>query len=235
MTIVMYERVGLEQRRPSPFSWRIRYALTHKGLDVEYRPTRFADVETITRLSGQRFVPIIVDGSTVIHDSWRIATYLEERFPNRPALFGDDTARAGARFINLWSDTLLVTLRRLIYADFVWCLAPEDRAYFRESREKELGQALEAACTDRPKWQTRVETVCRPLERLLAEQDFLAEDQPRYSDYIVFSVFQWARLGSPHDVVKPETALDRWRSRMIALFDGLADKFPPYPLDRRET
>jgi hypothetical protein len=47
----------------------------------------------------------------------------------------------------------------------------------------------------------------------------------------VFSVFQWARLGSPHDVVKPETALDRWRSRMIGLFDGLADKFPPYPID----
>ena len=234
MTLVMYERVGFEHRRPSPFSWRIRYALTHKGPEVEYRPTRFADVETIKRLSGQPFVPILVDGATVVHDSWRIATYLEDRFPERPALFGDEAARAGTRFLNLWADTLLVTLRRLMYADFVWCLAPEDRAYFRASREQELGQTLEAACADRPKWQARFDTVCRPLERLLAEQEFLAGGHPRYSDYIVFSVFQWARLGSPHDVVKPDTALDRWRSRMIALFDGLADKFPPYPTDRRE-
>src|SRR5262245_61476054 len=60
MTIVMYERVGFEGRRPSPFSWRIRYALTHKGVDIEYRPVRFADVDTIKRLSGQHFVPIIV-------------------------------------------------------------------------------------------------------------------------------------------------------------------------------
>src|ERR1700677_3467199 len=104
MTIVMYERVGFEQRRPSPFSWRIRYALTHKGLDVEYRPTRFADVETIKQLSGQHLVPIIVDGSTIVYDSWRIATYLEDKFPDRPALFGGDAAQAGARLINLWSD-----------------------------------------------------------------------------------------------------------------------------------
>jgi glutathione S-transferase len=89
----MYERVGFERRRPSPFSWRTRYALTHKGLDVEYRPTGFADVETIKRLSGQHLVPIIVDRTTVVHDSWRIATYLEDKFPDRPALFGGDAAR----------------------------------------------------------------------------------------------------------------------------------------------
>jgi len=48
----------------------------------------------------------------------------------------------------------------------------------------------------------------------------------------VFSVFQWARLGSPRDVVAPGTALAEWRSRMIKLFDGLADKFPGYPKER---
>ena len=59
MPIIMYERVGFEGRRPSPFSWRIRYALTHKGVEVDYRPVRFADVEIIKQLSGQHFVPII--------------------------------------------------------------------------------------------------------------------------------------------------------------------------------
>ena len=29
MTLVMYERLGFQERRPSPFSWRIRYAIAH--------------------------------------------------------------------------------------------------------------------------------------------------------------------------------------------------------------
>jgi hypothetical protein len=49
----MYERIGLDGRRPSPFSWRIRYALAHKGVEVDYKPTRFADVGIIRELSGQ--------------------------------------------------------------------------------------------------------------------------------------------------------------------------------------
>ena len=53
MTLIMYEHIGFEERRPSPFSWRIGYALKHKGAPVEYRTVRFADVETIRSLSGQ--------------------------------------------------------------------------------------------------------------------------------------------------------------------------------------
>jgi glutathione S-transferase len=72
--LVFHERVGLEGRCISPFSWRIRYALAHKGLDPEVRPTRFADVERIRALSGQELVPILEDGDRVVHDSWAIAS-----------------------------------------------------------------------------------------------------------------------------------------------------------------
>jgi glutathione S-transferase len=59
MPLIFHERVGLDGRRISPFSWRIRYALAHKGLDAEVIPTRFADVGRIRALSGQDLVPII--------------------------------------------------------------------------------------------------------------------------------------------------------------------------------
>jgi hypothetical protein len=36
--------------------------LMHKGLEVDCRPARFADVQTIERISGQHLAPIIVDG-----------------------------------------------------------------------------------------------------------------------------------------------------------------------------
>jgi len=87
MTLTMYERIGHKGRRPSPFSWRIRYALAHKGAEPEFRHVRFADVETIRALSGQHFVPIVPDGSRVVHDSWNIACYIDERFPDKPSLF----------------------------------------------------------------------------------------------------------------------------------------------------
>jgi glutathione S-transferase len=231
MPIVMYERIGFEGRRPSPFSWRIRYALMHKGADVEYLPTRFADVGTIEKLSRQKLVPIIVDGTRVVNDSWNIARYLEEKYPDRPTLFGDESAQAATRFLNIWSDTVLMPIiRRLISADFLEVLVPEDRPYFRASREAAFGQTLEAAAAARPELLAQLEVAWLPVERLLGEQEFIAGREPRYGDYIFFSVLQWARLGNPHDIVKAGTSIARWRSHMSALFDGLADRFPSYPM-----
>ena len=105
----MYERIGADGRRPSPFSWRIRYALAHKGVPVEFRHVRFADVETIRALSGQHFVPVVTDGDRVIHDSWNIACHLEDRFPERPSLFAGSGGRGLARLVNHWSATVLGT------------------------------------------------------------------------------------------------------------------------------
>jgi len=236
MSLILYERIGHEGRRPSPFSWRIRYALRHKNVDVEYIPMRFADVEAIRRLSGQHMVPVLVDDGRVIHDSWRIAIHLEEQFADRPALFGSDTARSMARFINVWSDTVLApALRRVIYADFVWCLDAGDRAYFRQTRERDLGMTLEEACADHAAGLATFRRALAPLERTLGEQAFIGGTGPTYVDYVVFSVLQWARLGCPRDVLVHGSAVHAWREQMIGLFDRLADMFPGYPTDHAET
>ncbi len=144
MVLIFHERVGLDGRRISPFSWRIRYALAHKGLDPDVVPTRFADVARIRALSGQDLVPIIEDDGHVVHDSWSIACHLEDRYPDRPSLFGGAAGRGAARLINVWSDTVLGrAMRPQIYADFIRCIDPGDRAYFRRSRETQLGMTLE--------------------------------------------------------------------------------------------
>ena len=59
-------------------------------------------------------------------------------------------------------------------------------------------------------------------------------DAPAYVDYVVFSVFQWARVGSPRDVLSDAAKMDAmrdWRARMVALFGGLGDRFAFYPVD----
>ena len=236
MGLIFHERVGLEGRRISPFSWRIRYALAHKGLEPEVVPTRFADVDRIRALSGQHFVPIIEDDGHVVHDSWAIACHLEDRYPRNPPLFGGAIGRGATRLVNLWSDhTLAPALRCQIYGDFVWCIDPDDRAYFRSSREAVLGRTLEDYSAERERMLPAFHDAAAPLERTLSEQTFLAGEAPAYVDYIVFSVFQWARIGSPRDVLTDPTKLSAvraWRSRMIALYDNLGDRFAGYPANR---
>jgi glutathione S-transferase len=230
MTVIMYERIGHQERRPSPFSWRIYYALAHKSIDVEFRQVRFADVETIRGLSGQDKVPIILDGDRVIHDSWTIAQHLETRFPEYPSLFGGNVGQGLTRHINLWSDVILgAAIRRLIAADFIYCLAPEDRAYYRSSREAQFGCTLEAYCKDRDRWLGELAATIAPLEQTLSEQPFLAGTDPAYADYVVFSAFQYARLGSPLELLPNGTAMRHWRDAIAAKFDRLGDRFPAYP------
>jgi len=236
MGLIFHERVGLDGRRISPFSWRIRCALAHKRLDPQVIPTRFADVARIRTLSGQHFVPIIEHDGQVVHDSWTIACHLEDRSPDRPSLFGGPAGRGAARLVNIWSDTVLArSMRQQIYADFIWCIDPVDRAYFRQSREAQLGMTLEAYGAGRDQTLPAFLEACAPLERTLSEQKFLAGDAPAYVDYVIFSVFQWARIGSPRDVLADTAttpALRYWRARMVALYGGLGDRFAGYPQDR---
>jgi glutathione S-transferase len=222
MSLIVYERVGHNGCQPSPFSWRTRYALAHKELDAEYWPTRFCDVETIQKLSGQRLVPILIDGHTVVNDSWNIATYLEERFPDRPSLFGDSASRAVTRLVNHWADTTFhLPLRMLIFPDFIGCLCPEDRDYFLRSREKEFGMTVEQVRGQGARWRKEFETACLPLERLLGEQEFIRGHSPRYADYIVFSNFLQAHACGHTDLLRPGSPIARWRMRMFDAFETL--------------
>jgi glutathione S-transferase len=54
------------------------------GLGLEYRTERVpylrAGRAEIEELTGQRRVPVLVDGEEVIHDSKRIAEYLKWRY-----------------------------------------------------------------------------------------------------------------------------------------------------------
>jgi glutathione S-transferase len=191
---------------------------------------RFADVETIRALSGQHFVPIVTDGDRVIHDSWNIACYLEDQFPDRPSLSHGAGGRGVARLLNHWSDaTLGAAIRRLIAADFILCLDAGDRAYYRSSREAVFGCSLEEHCADRSRWLAEFAAVIAPLERTLAEQPYFAGAAPGYVDYILFSVFQYARLGCPDEFLAEGTALRRWRDGLVQAFDGLGELYPRYP------
>lgn len=93
MTILLYDLVGRDSTRPfSPHCWKVAMAVAHKGLDISTVPTRFLEVPAVEG-GVSKTVPVIRDGETVLADSFAIALYLDEAYPDRPTLFGVKAAR----------------------------------------------------------------------------------------------------------------------------------------------
>jgi glutathione S-transferase len=229
MAITMYDLCGAESdRRFSPFCWRTRMALAHKGLEVETIPWRFTEKHKLPAPNAGR-VPVIVDSGRVVHDSTAIADYLEDRYADRLSLFGGETGRALTRFVQNWTDTVVLNnLIRLVLLDIHSHLGPEDQAYFRQDREKRFGAALEEVVRDREARLPAFRASLDPLRRTVERQDFVCGKAPAYADYVVFGAFQWARAISRFELLEAGDPVRTWRSRMLDLFGGLARRVPAY-------
>jgi glutathione S-transferase len=218
----LYDLAGAEpDRRFSPYCWRAKLALAHKELEFDTIPWRFTEKDTIA-FSGQGRVPVLVDGGRVVSDSWAIANYLEDTYPERPSLFGGAGGRALGRFVNSWADAVMLpALIRLVLLDIHAHVHEKDRAYFRASREKRFGVKLEEFCADRERHLPAFRQSLEPVRLTLRSQPYLAGEAPAYADYIVFGGFQWARCISPFKLLEPDDPVAQWRARMLDLFGGM--------------
>lgn len=253
MQRLLYDLAGADPaRRFSPYCWRIRLALAHKGLPVETVPWRFIDKKAIAA-SGQGRVPVLVDGEHWIADSWDIACYLEDTYPDYPSLFGgaavgepgvggpvdggrgggepgsDNTAaRALNQYFSILGDQLVSGIFRFVARDIFDLLDAPNQAYYRESREQRVGMTLEALVADRAARLPAFRDSLAPLRLTLKKQAFLGGKQPLYADYAVFGAFQWARCVSPFKLLAEDDPMRLWRDRLLNAYDGLARGVPAF-------
>ena len=229
MPLKLYELVGTEPSRPfSPFCWRTRMALAHKGLSAETIPWCFTE-KTAIAPHGSEKVPVLLDGDSAVVDSWTIANYLEDTYPDRPSLFGGEGGRAMARMLNWWGDVVVIGgMFPLIVADIVGHLRPVDQVYFRQTREARFGKPLEEVTAARDGHVEGFRKSLDPMRLTLKTQPFLGGAAPNYADYIVFGGFQWARATSPFALLKPADPVHAWRETMLDAFDGMARQSPGY-------
>lgn len=195
MKRILYELAAADENlRFSPYCWRIRLALAHKNLPYETRPVRFTDKEIIA-FSGQSKVPVLEDDETVVSDSQAIAEYLEIAYPNEASLFGEPPSRALMRFIKFWADDVLhPAIARLVLPDIFEQIAEQDKAYFRETRERAWGMKIEDFAKARQEYLAVFEKTIAPFRHLLKQQNFICGEAPAYADHILFGALQWARL-----------------------------------------
>jgi len=225
----MYDLAGADDRhRFSPYCWRTRMACAHKGLALDAVSWRFTEKDQLPQ-PNTGTVPVLVDGDTVVADSWNIAAYLDQHYP-QPPLFDSPAARSEALLIKYWTErTLHPFVTRMAVSDIWRALHPKDQPYFRESREKRLGATLEQVTANRAQTRVKFREALEPLRAMLAEQPFICGASPAYADYIVFSLFMWARGASRFELLEPTDPVGAWRQKLLDLYDGLADKAPPYP------
>lgn len=219
MARTLYDLAGADpDLRFSPYCWRARLALAHKGLEVETVPWRFTEKDAIA-FSGQGLVPVLVDGDAVVGDSWAIAVHLEERHPDRPSLFGGPGGMAPIRFVNAWADTVLNPgIVRLILADVFAVLHEKDKAYFRQTRERRFGMPIEQVSADRDSRLPAFRQTLEPLRAVLKAQPYLGGNAPTYADFIVLGGFQWARCVSSFELLEAGDPIAAWRERLLDRF-----------------
>ena len=157
-------------------------------------------------------------------DSWAIANYLEDNFPDRPSLFGGEGGRAMARMLNAWGDIAIVGgIFPLIIADIPKNLAEVDAAYFRQSREARFGgKSLEEIMASRDTGVVAFRKSLEVMRQTLKKQPFIGGTAPNYADYIVFGGFQWARAVSPFKLLEADDPVYAWREKLLDAFDGMA-------------
>jgi glutathione S-transferase len=226
--ITLYDLAFDKDLRPSPYCWRTKLALKHKGLTWRDEPMGFNEKQKIAFAQSQT-VPVIHDGSKVVKDSWAIAQHVDDAYPDRP-LFPNDPAKAYARFVNGWVDTAVnSTIFPMVVGDMIETVRPQDRDYVVGSRSKRIGTSEFAAfqATARDKGLATFRASLEPARRVLREQAFLSGNAPAYPDYILFGSLLWPRTISPRlELLENDDVVHAWREHMLDLFDGMGRKAP---------
>jgi glutathione S-transferase len=223
--ITLYDLLFDQDRRPSPYCWRTKLALKHKGLAWREEACGFTDKQKIAFAQSQTY-PVIHDATQVVKDSWAIVQHLDSIYPDKPLM----PDRSYAQFVNGWADTLVnVAIFPIIVGDLMDRVRPQDRDYMLDSRGKRLGTTDFAGFQARAREKGGVavfRNALEPARRVLKDQPFLSGAAPAYPDYILLGSFLWPRTLSPLELLDKDDVVYAWRERMLDQFDGFARKAP---------
>lgn len=220
--IQLYDLAGADERdRWSPYCWRAKLALAHKGLAFEAIPWRYHQ-KAIPATAKKGTVPVLVDGENLIDDSWQIALYLDQAYPDRPGLFGPAAGAdpALALFVKHWTEQQLhPLLRKLTLLPMYKKLHPTDQPYFRASREAVMGVTLEQICQDRDETLSAFRQQLAPLRSLLRDQPFIGGAQATFADYIVLAMMYWLIVSCNISPLAPDDPLQNWFNSLSTVLD----------------
>lgn len=237
-TITLYDLALTTGATISPFVWATKYALRHKGFDIDLVPGGFTGILERTGGKTER-LPAIVDNGNWVLDSWTIVEYLDAVYPARPMLVPHPGIAAMIRALDAWFWSAATgPWMRCFCVNYRDLALPQDREYITHSRERMLGETLENMQAGYEDRLPGISASLEPLRIALRETKWLGGDQPNYADYrIMGSILFTASVCRTSPVLAEDDPLRDWIERCLELFDGLGRDpglFPLFGLKRRD-
>ncbi|GAA5841152.1 hypothetical protein JCM5353_008980 [Sporobolomyces roseus] len=225
----------------SPNTMKTRLSLLHKGVPFETRAVTYIDTlgELKQRTGFERVFSVagpmieLPDG-TFIMDSWKIAEWLEQTYPEAPSLFLPDSntpsdSNSSTLVLDLNSSTLVLAKNWAWMfsegfgsSDSQWStfvelgaeplrqlMDPEVAAYFSSDKKNGEGAWASMLAQDKDSLISHAKASLLPLDSTLSRTKFLAGNNPGYVDYVAYGRYIMMRS------VVSDLAKDVWENEKV--------------------
>ncbi|KAI9347026.1 hypothetical protein BDR26DRAFT_931795 [Obelidium mucronatum] len=234
-----------------PNGWKIHLALLQKQIPFEIVEVTHHDVHTSlsAKLGRKATSPAIeLDDGTIICDSYRIAEFLEETYPNQPSLFSGSKTNEQAE-VKIGKTYSFMMDKGLGDSDSEWAVWLElsldgmqsrvvegpNRDYFLSDQKwgkdgfKQMSKKRENEDLVR-----RAKNSVMPLVASLKERpgEFLQGQEPGFVDFVVFGRYAMCRNNCPElskQVWEDHAVeLEQWVQRLVDKFPSIQKHLRPY-------
>ncbi|KAG0215425.1 hypothetical protein BGX28_010130 [Mortierella sp. GBA30] len=208
VTLRLFELVDGKTRTISfsPAVWRAKFALHHKNVKYESVPLTFLEIPlTITKACPNVPTPTVptlqLDDGQGLPDSFAIAEYLEEKYPDRPLLFGaTESEKNLQRFFELYVQRKLhPAIQRMVFQPMYEMQDSENAHYFRTSREKSSGRPHQEIGGDRTENLRELKENLGLIHTALHSGEWILGTNPGWADFVLASSFMWFSSCAPID------------------------------------
>ncbi len=209
-------------RRSVPSSGRPNMRSPHKGFEIDIVPGGFTGIPERTGGVTERLPAIVDDGKWVL-DSWLIAEYLDETYPDRPTLIPHPSVKALTQGMEAW-------LWGTAISPWMTCFIKQyrdrsldcDHDYVTTSRERMFGRRIEDIIIGREEAPAQgAADAAAHAQTCSPRTDGSAARRPIMRTFALLAVFLFTAAVADTPVLTDDDPLRDWIDRGFDLYGGL--------------